>query len=137
MAAEAMASSTTSGAAVGDPAASTCPTAGAPPSPPRMMTGTTSMGADDNAIEEPEDIMRHPGLRAPEIVSLSEVMGTTHFALNQVHDVLRREREDINEERVHLLVWLSLLKQRTTSKKERAEVRQKRLDVMEVLYSRR
>jgi hypothetical protein len=95
------------------------------------------MGAGDNTIEEPEDIMVHPGLRAPGIVSLSEVMGTTHFALNQVHDVLHREREDINEERVHLSVWLSLLKQWTTSKKERAEVRQKHLDVMEVLYSRR
>jgi hypothetical protein len=34
-------------------------------------------------------------------------------------------------------VWVSLLKQRTTSEKEKAEARQKRLDVMEVLYSRR
>jgi hypothetical protein len=34
-------------------------------------------------------------------------------------------------------VWVSLLKQLTTSEKEKVEVRQKRLDVMEVLYNRR
>jgi hypothetical protein len=34
-------------------------------------------------------------------------------------------------------VWVSLLKQLTTSEKEKVEVRQKRLDVMEVLYIRR
>jgi hypothetical protein len=37
--------------------------------------------------------MGHPGLMVPGAVSLSEAMGTTHFVLNQVHDVLRRERE--------------------------------------------
>jgi hypothetical protein len=68
------------------------------------------MGVDGNAIEEPEVIMGHPALRAHGTISLSEVMGTTHFALNQAHDVLRREREDNNEERLRLLVWVSLLK---------------------------
>jgi hypothetical protein len=34
-------------------------------------------------------------------------------------------------------VWISLLKQLTTYEKEKAEARQKRLDVMEVLYNRR
>jgi hypothetical protein len=57
--------------------------------------------------------------------------------LNQAHDVLRQEREDINKEWLHLLVWVSLLKQQMTSEKEKVEVRQKNLDVMEVLYSRR
>jgi uncharacterized protein (DUF3084 family) len=36
-----------------------------------------------------------------------------------VHDVLRREREDINEEQLRLSVWVSLLKMRTTSEKEK------------------
>jgi hypothetical protein len=63
-----------------------------------MAAATTSTGADDNAIKEPEVIMGHPGLRAPGTVSLSKAMGTTHFALNQVHNVLHREREDINKE---------------------------------------
>jgi multidrug resistance efflux pump len=37
-------------------------------------------------------------------------MGTTHFALNQAHDVLHREREDISKKRLCLLVWVFLLK---------------------------
>jgi hypothetical protein len=37
--------------------------------------------------------------------------------------VLRWEREDINEERLRLLGWVSLLKQWRTSGKEKAEVR--------------
>jgi hypothetical protein len=64
--------------------------------------------------------MGHPSLRAPRTISLSEVMGTTHFPLNQAHDVLHQEREDINEERLHLSVWVSLLKRRMTSEKEKA-----------------
>jgi hypothetical protein len=81
----------------GDPTALTSLAAGAPsPPPPQMAAATTSAGADDNAVEEPEVIMGHPDLRAPGAVSLSEAMGMTHFMLNQVHDVLRRKREDIN-----------------------------------------
>jgi uncharacterized protein (DUF3084 family) len=74
------------------------------------LAATTWAGADDNVVEEPEVIMGHPSLRVLGDASLSEVMGTTHFALNQMHDVLRQEREDINEERLCLLVWVSLLK---------------------------
>jgi hypothetical protein len=101
-----------------------------------MAAAITSMGADDNVVEEPEVIMGHPDLRAPGTVSLSKMMGMTHLALNQAHDVLHWESEDINEEQL-LSVWISLLKKRTTSKKEKAEARQKSLDVMEVIYSRR
>jgi hypothetical protein len=64
-------------------------------------------------------------------------MGTTHFALNLVHDVLRREREDINEEWLCLSVWLSLLKKGMTTEKEKAEARPKRFDMMEILFDRR
>jgi hypothetical protein len=78
-AAEAM---VTSEAAIGDPAASTNLVAGAPSSPPCMTTATASMSTDNNDVEEPEVIMRHPDLRVSGTVSLSEVMGTTHFALN-------------------------------------------------------
>jgi hypothetical protein len=46
--------------------------------------------------------------------------------------VLRWEREGINEEQLRLSVWVSLHKERTTSEMEKAEVRQKHLDVMEV-----
>jgi hypothetical protein len=78
-AAEAM---VTSEAAIGDPAASTNLVAGASSSPPRMATATASMSTDNNDVEEPEVIMGHPDLRVSGTVSLSEVMGTTHFALN-------------------------------------------------------
>jgi hypothetical protein len=53
-----------------------------------MVAATTSTWVDDNSVEEPEVIMGHPSLRVLGTVSLSEVMGTTHFALNQMHDVL-------------------------------------------------
>jgi hypothetical protein len=135
--AEAMAYSATGGAAASDPAALTSLATGAPSSPPRMAAATTSMGADDNAIKEPEVIMGHCGLRAPGTLSLSEAMGTTHFALNQAHNVLHQERVDINKEWLRLSLWFSLLKQRTTSEKDKAEARKKRLDVMEVMYSKR
>jgi hypothetical protein len=76
-----------------------------------MVAATASMGADDNAIEEPEVITGHPDLRVLGTISLSKAMGTTHFALNQAHDVLHQEREDIHEEWLCLSVWVSLLKQ--------------------------
>jgi hypothetical protein len=106
-----MVSPVTSKAAAGDPVASTGPAARAPSSPPCMVAATASMGADDNAVEEPEVIMGHPDLRVLGTVSLSEAMGTTHFALNQAHNVLHQEREDIHEEWLRLSVWVSLLKQ--------------------------
>jgi hypothetical protein len=123
--------------AASGPAASTAPAVGAPSSPTKMVAATASAGADDNAVEEPKVIMGHPGLRESGTISLSEVMGTTHFALNQAHDVLHRKREDTNEERLRLSVWVSLSKKWTTCKREKAEVRQKCLDKMEILYSRR
>jgi hypothetical protein len=57
-------------------------TASAPSSPLQMADATASVGADDDTIEEPEVILVHPILRAPMDVSLSEAMGTTHWALN-------------------------------------------------------
>jgi hypothetical protein len=137
MAAEAVASLAMNGTAIGDPTASTSPVASAPSSLPQMAAATTSAGADDNTVEESEVIMGHHGLRAPGTISLFEVMGTSHFVLNQVHDVLRREREDINEEWLRLLMWVSLLKKWMTSEKEKAEARQKCLIVVENLFGRR
>jgi hypothetical protein len=124
-------------AATGEPTASTGPAASAPSSPPQMAAATASAGNDDNIIEEPEVIMGQPDLRAPGAFSLPEVMGTIHFTLNQMHDVLRQERDDINEERLHIWAWVSLLKKQMTSEKEKANGRQKRLDVMEILFARR
>jgi predicted HTH domain antitoxin len=102
-----------------------------------MAAATALVGADDNTVEDPKVTMGHPGLRVPGAVSLSKVMGLSHFVLNQVHDVLRREREEINEEWLCLSVLVSLLKKRMTSEKEMAEARQKHLNVMEILLDRR
>jgi hypothetical protein len=132
MAVEAMASMMRSGAAASDVAALTGLTTGAPSSSPHMVATITSTSTDDNAIEEPEVIMGHPSLRVVGTISLSEVMGMTHVVLNQAHDVLHREREGINEERLLLSVWVDMMEV-----KEKAEVWQKCLNVMAVLYSRR
>jgi hypothetical protein len=89
---EATSSVATSEVAAGDLAASIGPTAGAPSSPPHMAAATASVGADDNTIQETEVIMGCLGLRAPRTISLSRATCMTHFALNQAHDVLHRER---------------------------------------------
>jgi hypothetical protein len=132
----ATASLTTGEVATGSPAASTGLTADAPSSPPWIAVATASVGADDNAIEEPKVIMGHPNPWALGQVSLSEVMGTGHFALNQVHDMLHHEWEDIDEERLRLSVQSSLLKKWMTSEKEKAVATQKQLAVMQILLDR-
>jgi hypothetical protein len=108
--AEAVACPTMSEAAASNPTISTGLVVDAPSSPPQMAAATPSAGVDDNTVKEPEVIMGHPSLRVPGAVSPSEVIGTTHFVLNQVYDVLRQER---------------------------AEVRQKRINMMEILFARR
>jgi hypothetical protein len=110
-------SSTASEAATGGPAS------GVPSSPPQMAAATALVGTDDNTIGEAEVIMGQLGLKVSGDVSLTEAMGTTHFALNQVHDVLRREREDIDEEQLRLSLWGSQLKKWMASEKEKAGAR--------------
>jgi septal ring factor EnvC (AmiA/AmiB activator) len=102
-----------------------------------VAAATASIGDDDNTIEEPEVIMLDLDLRMLGKVSLSKAMGTTHFVLNEVHDMLHREREDLEEERLHLGEWGSLQKEWTTSEKEKMVVKQKFLDVMEVLLNKK
>jgi hypothetical protein len=84
---EAVASTTASEVATGVPVTSTGPAADAPSSPPRVV-------ADGNTIEQPEVIMGHRTIRASGDVSLFDVIGTSHFALNQVNDVIHREKAD-------------------------------------------
>jgi hypothetical protein len=101
--------------AAGDPAASTGPMRGASP----------SIIVDDNDIivEESGVILGHPMLRAPRDVSLDEAMGTARLALTHAQDVLRRESGGINDEQRCLLLWTSMLKEGTMSKKAKAEAR--------------
>jgi hypothetical protein len=122
---------------VGDPTSSTEPMVGVPSSLPHMAAATASVGADDNAVEEPEVITGHPILRALGDVFLFEAMGTTHWVLNRVHDVLCRERGDIDNEWRHLMLWVSQLKKQTTFEKEKVEARQKHLDRREILLDKK
>jgi hypothetical protein len=57
-------------------------------------------------------------------VSLFEAVDTTHFTLGQAQVVLQREQTDIEEEQQRLMEWGSLLKEWTTSERERAMVKQ-------------
>jgi hypothetical protein len=50
--------------------------------------------------------------------------------------VLRRESGGINDERHRLLLWASMLKERTTTERARVEARQQHLDVREELLNR-
>jgi hypothetical protein len=92
--------------------------------------------ADDGVtMEESGVILGHP-IRAPRDVSLDEAMGMARWELTQAQDVLRRESGGINDERWRLLLWASMLKERTMTEKARAEVRQQHLDVREELLNR-
>jgi hypothetical protein len=90
--------------AIGDPAASIDPAGGA-------------------SVEESRVILGHPMLRAPGDVSLDEAMGTARWALTQAQDVLHWKSGGINDERQHLMLWASMLKERTTTERARAEAR--------------
>jgi hypothetical protein len=102
--------------AAGDPAAATSLARGASPS--------TVVAGDDITMEEFGVILGHPMVRAPEDVSLDEAMGTAHWSLTQAQDVLRWESGGINDERWCLLLWASMLKERTMIEKARVEARQ-------------
>jgi hypothetical protein len=74
--------------AANDPASSTGPAGGA----------SSSTVAAVAAAVEPEVILGHPMLRAPEDVSLNEAMGMAHWALTQAQNVLHRESGGIIDE---------------------------------------
>jgi hypothetical protein len=90
-----------------------------------MVATTASAGADDDAIEELEVILGHPFLKASGDVSLFEAMGAAHWMLIQTHDVLHRDRGDIDDKQRCLLLWVSLQRKQMASEKEKAKARQK------------
>jgi hypothetical protein len=59
-----------------------------------------------------------------------------HWVFTQAQDVLHRESGGINVEQRRLLLWDSMLKERTTTERARAEARQQHLDVREELLNR-
>jgi hypothetical protein len=114
--------------AAGDPAASTGPAGGAFPS--------TAAADDDIIMEEPGVILGHPTIRAPRDVSLDEAMHTARWALTQAQNVLCLESGGNVDERRRLLLWASMLKERTTIERARVEARQQHVDVREELLNR-
>jgi hypothetical protein len=62
-------------------------------------------------------------------------MSTTHFVLCQAHDVLQRDRVDIEGELQRLSEWRFLLKERTTFEKQKAMAKREQLDEMELLLN--
>jgi hypothetical protein len=99
---EADANVTVGATTASDPAEKTGPVGGTSPS--------TVVADDDIIVEESRCILGHP-IRAHEDVSLDEAMGTARWALTQAQDVLCRESGGINDERRHLLLWASMLKE--------------------------
>jgi hypothetical protein len=95
----------------GSPAATPSPVVGVS----RTVAMTISVATRDDAPEEPEVIMGHSDLGALRQVSVPEVVDTTLFALQQVQDMFLREQKNLDDERVHLLTWGSMLKKRTAS----------------------
>jgi hypothetical protein len=91
-----------------DPASSAGPAGGA---------SSSTVAADDGAGVLPVVILGHPMLRAPGDVSLNEAKGAAHG------DVLCRESGGIIDEWRRLLQWASMLKERTTAERARAEAR--------------
>jgi hypothetical protein len=63
-------------------------------------------------------------------------MGIAHWAPNLVCEVIRRECEDVDDECQRLLLWASMLKEWTTSKKASVQVREWHLNAWEELLER-
>jgi hypothetical protein len=102
--------------ATSDPAASTGLAGGVFPS--------IAVADDDVAMEEPRVILEQPTLKAPRDVSLDEAMGMACWAFTQAHNVFCRESGGIIDEQRCLLLWASMLMERTTVERVRVEVRQ-------------
>jgi uncharacterized protein (DUF3084 family) len=72
-------------------------------------------------VGEPEVVMGHPTCHAPGDISMNGAVSMALRALSQVQRVLRWEDGDLANERRHLQLWASMLKETTVT--ERAEAR--------------
>jgi hypothetical protein len=93
-----------------------------------MSAATTLAAIGDDAPEEPEVIMGHLNLGALRQVSIPEAVDMTLFALQQARDVFLREQKNLDNERVCLLMWGSMLKKWTASEKQKAAATREWLD---------
>jgi hypothetical protein len=72
---------------------------------------------------QPEVILGHPMLRAPEDVSLDEAMRMARWTHTQAQNMLHRESGGIVDERRRLLQWASMLMECTMVERARVEAR--------------
>jgi hypothetical protein len=72
-----------------------------------LRRATTSGAATSEGMEV---VLGHPPLYAPGDISVSEAVSTAHQALSQAQCVLRREGEDLADERNRLQLWATMLK---------------------------
>jgi hypothetical protein len=96
---------------------------------PQMGVAATSSDDDDVF----EVIMGCPCLQVPELISLLEVLGTTHSALHHVRHVLQRDWDELRVEQQHLKDFGSMLKAWTKSVQQKAVDKRAYLDTLEAV----
>jgi hypothetical protein len=82
-----------------------------------------------DVVGEPEVVMGHPTCHAPGDISLDGAVSTALRALSQVQHVLRREDGDLADERRHLQLWATMLKETTVTERVEARGRQRGFDL--------
>jgi hypothetical protein len=96
------------------------------PSPPHGAAAASSLapravaatGAATGVTVGSEVIMGHPTFSVMDDIPLDEVVSMAHKALSQVQCVLHREGEGLADERQHLQLWATTLKETTVSERE-------------------
>jgi hypothetical protein len=108
----------------------------APSSPLAAAAASSSMlgtaapaGAAADAVKEMEVVTGHPTYHGPGDISLDGAVSTALRALSQVQHVLRREDEDLADERQRLQLWASMLKETTAIERAEARGRQRGFDL--------
>jgi hypothetical protein len=82
-----------------------------------------------DAVGGPEVVMGHPTCHAPGDISLDGAVSTALRARSQVQRALRREDEDLADERRRLQLWATMLKETTVTERAAARGRQRGFDL--------
>jgi hypothetical protein len=93
------------------------------------LSTAAPMDAAADVVGEIEVVMGHPTYHAPGDISLDGTVSTALRALSQVQRVVRREDGDLADERRHLQLWASMLKETTVTERAEARGRQRGFDL--------
>jgi hypothetical protein len=77
----------------------------------------TAVDVAAGVVGEPEVVMGHPTSHASDDIPLNEAVSMAHRALSQAQRVLRREDEDLADERRRLQLWTTMLMETTTTER--------------------